>query len=1291
MKASRRIAAITIIAAMLAGPVLPATITLTFAGSDQVLEQVGVGGTSPRAGAGGDLVRNPTFVDPWTDDWVGSVESQTVTKQRQVNAYAVHRSWGLFTCTDHVDESFSSTSTARDDGGASYSTDVELAKTSDDHLRWTATLFSSGYAKATAGSSTWPCESEASVSWSFNDLSVYNVRITQVLNEYPGALSLDYAVLSGKYKMTTTMVEAEDWHAEVTWSLKAPDGSTYQVRTEFFSSEQMHGVERVFNEDVRSIFVTEGAGTYTLYVDFTFRIGHQDARSDSATGSGATAQTPSITYDDQVAVEIYDVSLPWAQGLYPPLVHPITPNPDIDGEVTVTWDEVADADAYQVFREDHYVDDISETSGPIAQVTTTSYTDSGLAPGTYFYAVQAIKSGQSPSGLSACESVTVILPPAAPVLSAISPNPDDDGVVTLTWSASQYAEAYEVYQSTTPISSSADLAGKDPLVVTTNTTAQLPFLPDGTYHFAVVATNPAGTSDPSNDESVVVDVLYPPAEPVLEEFATDEGKDGRVTLNWNAVTGAVAYKVYRASHVIVDPADPDLLIGITELTTFTDYGVEDETTYYYAVAATNYKYDSKVSNTKFLYVDVPNVIDAVKDWVTNLDPFTRGLVFGAINKVLGQTGADLEAFLTGQSGSWSTEFTVDVGQWDDIGGAMGVSLEVDLSVALTLTDNAVDVVLVPQATVDLDVQKMALAGAFGDASGVISQLSNYGVSVTATVDVAGKVDFTIDLTPNQESVSVNELALQVTPKVVGTCNVLKAVLAAVAPEVEPVISQVVSLVDKLTGYNVYGILTSQVTVVVDFVARYYPGADKFVADALLEVTFDAIKLNFIQKDDGDVDEMVVGLYGTAGVHYDSTTKAFDTCGGIDFYVDVDLSNAGPFFGNLLEKLAGAVGLSTSERNVWHLLGDATGCDPVVPVTAGPAAAATLVDADGDYLPASVDPDDTQPDADHDGLWDFLEVVVDTSPTGGADSDDDGLLDLVEFYGGTDPTDDDSDGDGYPDALELNFYGTNPDNPDTDGDGLSDSEEVDSRGTDPLLADTDGDGVKDGWEALWYGSDPRVDASTPADTDEDGLYDKDETELFGTDPLVHEGLDVDDDGLLTYQETILYVGLDPTDPDTDDDGALDGAEVLAGTYYLDPDTDDDRLLDGEEMNTYGTDPKLSDTDGDGYSDYLEVKYGSDPLDPSSLPDLGLADAWAWVWVLAVGGVVGLAGAAGYFVYKRARDPLRGVGVPRWRLKFVGLGTKIRGSLSSLADRLRGRGADSELRALEKAVKERKKRR
>jgi hypothetical protein len=93
----------------------------------------------------------------------------------------------------------------------------------------------------------------------------------------------------------------------------------------------------------------------------------------------------------------------------------------------------------------------------------------------------------------------------------------------------------------------------------------------------------------------------------------------------------------------------------------------------------------------------------------------------------------------------------------------------------------------------------------------------------------------------------------------------------------------------------------------------------------------------------------------------------------------------------------------------------------------------------------------------------------------------------------------------------------------------------------------------------------------------------------------------DDKVAWYEQ--LNVA-DPLDPDTDDDGLLDGFEVdngfdplLPGEQTGDPDLDGlDNL--GEQMA--GTDPFDADTDDDGFGDLVEVNLGSDPLDPLDFP-------------------------------------------------------------------------------------------
>ncbi|HEU4422534.1 MAG TPA: transglycosylase SLT domain-containing protein [Pilimelia sp.] len=137
------------------------------------------------------------------------------------------------------------------------------------------------------------------------------------------------------------------------------------------------------------------------------------------------------------------------------------------------------------------------------------------------------------------------------------------------------------------------------------------------------------------------------------------------------------------------------------------------------------------------------------------------------------------------------------------------------------------------------------------------------------------------------------------------------------------------------------------------------------------------------------------------------------------------------------------------------------------------------------------------------------------------------------------------------AVPLLFGGS-----DTDRDGLTD--DVEQRlGLDPTRMDTDGDNLSDSYELVTARTDP-----TRADTDGDRLTDAFE----------------------------LAAGLDPTSPDSDRDGHLDGS--FARTWI---DTDKDRLDDDVER-LIGLDPLRADTDGDGVLDALAVQAPAIPLGP-----------------------------------------------------------------------------------------------
>jgi hypothetical protein len=118
-------------------------------------------------------------------------------------------------------------------------------------------------------------------------------------------------------------------------------------------------------------------------------------------------------------------------------------------------------------------------------------------------------------------------------------------------------------------------------------------------------------------------------------------------------------------------------------------------------------------------------------------------------------------------------------------------------------------------------------------------------------------------------------------------------------------------------------------------------------------------------------------------------------------------------------------------------------------------------------------------------------------------------------------------------------------------------------------------------------------------------------------------DTDRDGLPDVVE--INIGLDPEDPDSDDDGIFDGKEdndadgvtndieAFLGFDLALKDSDADGINDDEEDRDMdalpdfrevlaGTNFNEGDSDGDGFNDEVEVLVGSSPVDPLDKPDL-----------------------------------------------------------------------------------------
>ena len=266
-----------------------------------------------------------------------------------------------------------------------------------------------------------------------------------------------------------------------------------------------------------------------------------------------------------------------------------TPNPPIpavpanltatagNARVSLSWDAADDAAEYQVYR----AATAAATPARIASTTTitdTSYTDTGLTNDTtYYYVVRSVNtagaSGDS-TKVSAMPFVPVVIPTAPANLSATAGNAQ----VSLSWDASAGTDEYRVYRAASTGSFTRIASG----TTITDTNYTDTGVTNGTaYRYTVRAYNTAGESGDSNTVSATPAIPIPAAPENLSVTTTTSA----AALSWNAVTGATAYQVYRATGAgsFTRIASGSTITG----TTYTNTGLTEGVSYRYTVRAVN--------------------------------------------------------------------------------------------------------------------------------------------------------------------------------------------------------------------------------------------------------------------------------------------------------------------------------------------------------------------------------------------------------------------------------------------------------------------------------------------------------------------------------------------------------------------------------------------------------------------------------------------------------------------------------------------------------------------------------
>jgi len=170
--------------------------------------------------------------------------------------------------------------------------------------------------------------------------------------------------------------------------------------------------------------------------------------------------------------------------------------------------------------------------------------------------------------------------------------------ITLTWTAVSGAAKYKIYTAVTStgIYRYVDETEERRYVIND-------LVPASTYYYKVSAMDINGIEGPQSTYAEGRTNEQPIPVPSVNASALSSDS---IQVNWNRVTGATSYKVYRSSSTAVSYA----LISTRTDTTYIDTGLPPLTTYYYRVSAVTSRGEGEQSDPVYVTTPAVGVIPA---------------------------------------------------------------------------------------------------------------------------------------------------------------------------------------------------------------------------------------------------------------------------------------------------------------------------------------------------------------------------------------------------------------------------------------------------------------------------------------------------------------------------------------------------------------------------------------------------------------------------------------------------------------------------------------------------------
>ncbi|MEW6682011.1 MAG: fibronectin type III domain-containing protein [Nitrospirota bacterium] len=212
--------------------------------------------------------------------------------------------------------------------------------------------------------------------------------------------------------------------------------------------------------------------------------------------------------------------------------------PVFAADAILSWDANTEPDLarYNV----HYGTSSGSYTTVIPVGLVTSYTVTGLGPGTYYFAVTAENTAGGLSGFS--NEVSKVVPDTTPpVISAVAASAITASGTTLTWATNEASTSLAEFGLTTSYGSSTAL---DSTRVTAHTRTLSGLSAATTYHYRVISTDAAGNTAVSADNTFTTASAADTTPPGLSNITSGSVTSAAASITWvtnEAATTQVDY------------------------------------------------------------------------------------------------------------------------------------------------------------------------------------------------------------------------------------------------------------------------------------------------------------------------------------------------------------------------------------------------------------------------------------------------------------------------------------------------------------------------------------------------------------------------------------------------------------------------------------------------------------------------------------------------------------------------------------------------------------------------------